>query len=460
VQRLNNLPRRLPIRLKLTLLFTFVMGVLLTALSGFLYLHFRSDLDYNINESLRGRAQEIVSLVRGVDIEQDHSDYDPLPGRGEDFVQILDRSGRVLAASAGFEHPALLTHREISQAAGRSLLLQRQQSSRLFSMPINHGSAIVVAGVLLAERDAALDKLDNALVTGGPVALLLASIAAYGLAAAALRPVESMRQRAATISSGEIGARLPLPESIDEIHRLGSTLNEMLDRLHDGLERERAFVANASHELRMPLTVLKAELEVALRENGDTHQLRLALASAAEEADRIIRLAEDLLVLARAEQGQLPIQLRTVTLRDLLWTLGERLRPVAEYAVNAPSGSSDGDEVIVEVDLDRLGQALGNLLDNAHRYGDGAIHFDVTADERFLQLHVTDEGPGFSVDFLPRAFERFSRQDPARSRGGAGLGLAIVRMIAEAHHGGAHAANLSDGGADVWLSIPRTQRGG
>jgi two-component system, OmpR family, sensor kinase len=450
-----NLPRHLPIRLKLTLLFACVMGVLLTALSGFLYLHFRSDLDYNINQSLRGRAQEIVSLVHGVDIEQDHSDYDPLPGRGENFVQIIDGHGHVLAASPGFEHPALLTHREIARAASHSLLLQRHQSSRLFSMPINHGSAIVVAGVLLTERDAALDKLDNALVTGGPIALLLASIAAYGLAAAALRPVESMRRRAATISSGEIGARLPLPESIDEIHRLGSTLNEMLDRLHDGLERERAFVANASHELRMPLTVLKAELEVTLREEGDTDQLRSALASAAEEADRIIRLAEDLLVLARAEQGQLPIQLRRMTLRDLLWTLGEKCKPVAEYAVSAQSRGTDSAEVIVEADLDRVGQALGNLLDNATRYGGGAITFDVVVDEQFVELHLIDEGPGFDTDFLPRAFERFSRQDPARSRGGTGLGLAIVRMIAEAHNGHASAANRPDSGADVWLCLPR-----
>ena len=174
----------------------------------------------------------------------------------------------MLAASPGFDQPALLTGGEIAGAAEHSLLVQRHQQSRLFSMPINRGSAIIVAGVSLAERDAALDKLDDALISGGPLALLLASIAA------ALRPVESMRRRAATISSSEAGARLPLPQSIDEIHRLGSTLNEMLDRLEDGLVRERAFVANASHELRMPLTVLKAELEVTLRENGEASQLR------------------------------------------------------------------------------------------------------------------------------------------------------------------------------------------
>ncbi len=446
--------RRLPIRLKLTLLFTGVMAVLLAALSVFLYLHFRSDLDYNIDQALRARAQEIASLVRGVDIERDHSAYDPLPGRGENFVQILDRQGRVLAASPGYDRPALLAGGEIAGAAEQPLLTQRHQQSRLFSMPINHGSAIVVAGVSLAERDAALDKLDDALVTGVPLALLLASIAAYGLAATALRPVESMRRRAATISSSDTTTRLPLPESVDEIHRLGSTLNEMLDRLQDGLERERAFLANASHELRMPLTVLKAELEVTLREDGDTDQLRLALSSAVEETDRIIRLAEDLLVLARVEQGQLPIQRRELPAHELLEALAARSTATVERAGRLLVIDAGSNGAAVYADLDRVQQAAGNLIDNALRYGQGTITLSARPAGACVELHVTDQGPGFAAEFLPSAFERFSRADPARSRGGAGLGLAIVKTIAQAHHGDAHAGNMPEGGADVWLSLP------
>jgi signal transduction histidine kinase len=452
VSRLN-IERRLPIRLKLTLLCTGVMAVLLAALSGFLYLRFRSDLDYNIDQSLRARAAEIASLVAKGDVEQQQAP-ETLPGRGATFVQILDLKGSVVDASAGYSTPPLLRDREVDQAAAQPLLLQRGQSLRLYAIPVNHGSSIVVAGVSLAQRNAAFDKLEDTLLTGGPLALLLAAILAYGLAAAALRPVESMRRRAASISVSEPDARLPLPSSVDEIHLLGATLNEMLDRLQDGLQRERTFLANASHELRTPLAVLKAELEVTLREHGTVAQLRGALASAAEETDRIIGLAEDLLVLARAEQGQLPIQLRQVTLGELLWKLSEKLEPIAEHAGRSLQTDNQEPKLIVEADLDRLGQALGNLLDNALRYGRGTVSLSAVARGRFLELHLIDHGPGFDAEFLPRAFERFSRQDPARSRGGAGLGLSIVRVIAQAHGGNAYARNPPQGGADVWLTIP------
>src|ERR1700733_12317535 len=137
-----------------------------------------------------------------------------------------------------------------------------------------------------------------------------------------------MRRRAATISTDEISTRLPLPESDDEIRRLGTTLNAMLDRLEDGLLHERMFVANASHELRMPLAVLKAELEVSLRERGDTTALREAMGSAVEETDRIVKLAEDLLLLARAHDGTLPLHPLSVGVGELVSELGERFAPI------------------------------------------------------------------------------------------------------------------------------------
>jgi two-component system OmpR family sensor kinase len=450
--------RRLPIRWRLTLMFTGVMAVLLAGLIAFLYFHFRSDLDYNIDGSLRARAQEVASLVRNENAADTRGALGTLPTREDSFVQILDPAGQVLGANAGFAATPLLSVAEARAAARSPQLLQRGNRSRLYALPVRGGHRIVVAGVSLAERDAALDKLDASLVISVPVALLLASLAAYLFAAAALAPVERMRRRAATISTDEISTRLPLPQSQDEIRRLGETLNAMLDRLQDGLIHERLFIANASHELRMPLAVLKAELEVSLREHGGEPHLRASMASAVEETDRIIKLAEDLLLLARAQDGTLPVDPQDLPVEEVLADLGATFCPVVERAGRAFSvdGTAVREGVTVRADPDRLQQAVANLIDNTLRYGDGPVTLSARVADNSVEIHVADRGPGFADEFVSRAFDRFSRADPARSRGGVGLGLAIVRMIAETHGGAAGAGNLRTGGADVWLRLPAT----
>jgi signal transduction histidine kinase len=359
----------MPIRWRLTLTFAAVMAVLLAALIVFLYHHFRSDLDYNIDQSLRARAQDVAGLVRQEDAADTSGGLRQLPNSPDNVVQVLDQSGRVLGAAGVLSQPALVGPHELPTAQDGAKVIQRGKSLRLYLLPLPNEHKVVVAGVSLAERDAALDKLDNALLIGVPPALLLATLAAYGLAAAALRPVERMRQRAATISTDEISTRLPLPESHDEIRRLGDTLNEMLDRLEEGLNHERMFIANASHELRMPLAVLKAELEVSLRERGGEAALRDAMGSAAEETDRIIKLAEDLLLLARAEDGTLPIDAHDLAVEELLAEFGARFSPVFERAgrpleidvEQVPPGTA------VRADPDRIEQAVANLIDNTLR---------------------------------------------------------------------------------------------
>jgi two-component system, OmpR family, sensor kinase len=451
--------RRLPIRWRLTFVFAGVMAVLLAGLIAFVYFHFRSDLDYNIDGSLRARAQEVASLVRNENAADTRGALGTIrsgPAQLDNFVQVLDDAGRVLGASAGHAGPALLSGAEIHSARRSAHLIERGNRYRLYALPVQGGSRIVVAGVSLATRDAALDKLDRSLWIGVPPALVLASIAAYFLAAAALAPVERMRARAATISTDGISTRLPLPEANDEIQALGRTLNEMLDRLEQGLAHERQFVANASHELRMPLAVLKAELEVALRERGSEQQLRAAMGSAIEETDRIVKLAEDLLLLARAQDGTLPLASVLMPVAELVAEFGERFDPVV---------SSAGRELLVDVgrlpaetwiraDPDRIRQAISNLIDNSLRYGDGPVTLSAEIVAGYVELHVSDRGRGFGEEFAARAFHRFSRADLARGRGGVGLGRTIVRTIAQAHGGDAGVADLPGGGADVWIAIP------
>jgi two-component system OmpR family sensor kinase len=447
--------KRLPIRWRITFVFAGVMAVLLAGLIAFVYFHFRSDLDYNIDGSLNARAQEVASLVRNENAADTRGALGTIPDQGENFVQVLDDAGRVLGASPGHANPPLLTGAELRAAERSPQLIGRGNRYRLYAMPVQGGERVVVAGVSLATRDAALDKLDDSLWIGVPPALVLASIAAYFLAAAALAPVERMRARAALISTDEISTRLPLPEANDEIRALGRTLNAMLDRLQEGLNHERQFVANASHELRMPLAVLKAELEVALREHDGERPLRVAMSSAIEETDRIVKLAEDLLLLARVHDGTLPLAPERLVVAELLDELGERFTPIVagsgrELVVERllPAGVS------VQADPDRILQAISNLVDNSLRYGDGPVTVSARAAGGLIELHVSDRGRGFGEDLAGRAFDRFSRADLARGRGGVGLGLTIVRSIAQAHGGDAGACDLPQGGADVWIALP------
>ena len=309
---------------------------------------------------------------------------------------------------------------------------------------------VVVAAASLDDRDGALGDLVGQLLIFGPAALLLASLLGYGLATAALRPVEAMREEAATISGAEPGRRLSIGRANDELGRLGVTLNDMLERLDAALEHERSFIADASHELRTPLALLKAELELSLRRPRSAEELEEALRSAATETDRLIQLAEHLLVLARSDQGPLTLRREPIVAESLAAEVAERFaaggRPIE---VDVPAGLGlSGDRV-------RLEQALGDLVANALEHGSGTVRITGAEEDGRVELHVLDEGAGFTPAFLPRAFERFTRADEARSGGGSGLGLAIVDAIARGHGGSAHAANRPEGGADVWLSLPR-----
>src|ERR671939_456171 len=280
------------------------------------------------------------------------------------------------------------------------------------------------------------------------VAAAFAAAMAIVLAGAGLRAVETMRRRAAEISADRPGERLPLPGTRDELDRLGATLNEMLARLEAAIERERDFVAEAGHELRTPLALLRAELDFALHHAESEEELRVALREASAETDRLVQLAGDLLLIASSDRGKLPLREEPVSARELLESVDNRFAWRAEESgrvleVDAPAGLRlTGDRL-------RLEQALGNLVENALRHGQGAVRLEARPVDGRVELHVRDEGVGLPTEFLPRAFQRFSRLDESRATGGAGLGLAIVDAIAEAHGGSARAD-----GADVWISVP------
>ena len=451
---------RLPIRVRLTLVFAVVMTVVLAALGAFLYLRLGSTLDERVNERLQARSDALASAAAGGATRVEDLRF---VGDEDGLAQVIDSDGSITAA---FGYPArsqLLTDDELGRARGARIVIERivegsdgdLAPARLVAEPVAGDSGrVILVGESLEDRDDALDALRTQLLIALPLALLVSSGIGYLVAAAALRPMEAMRRRAGEISSSTSSRRLPLPAAHDEVHRLGETLNEMLERLDAGLERERRFAADASHELRTPLALLKAELELALRQPRSAGELEEALRSASVETDRLVQLAEDLLLVSRADQGRLPIRREELDVDELLSSAAGRFqRRAADEGRPIQAQTADG--LVLPGDSARLGQALANLVDNALRYGAGTVELAARDRDGTVELHVTDEGAGFDAEFLPHAFERFSRHDEARGRGGTGLGLAIVDAIARGHGGSAHAANRGGGGADVWLSLPK-----
>jgi heavy metal sensor kinase len=453
---------RLGLRLKVTLAFAVAMALLLGALGLFVYLSFQGSLDHSLNQGLRSRAEDVRALVMQADSGLQQAGQTSLATPGERFAQILTSSGRVLDGTSSLPRRAILTPAELNRAVAAPTLVGSagipgaSGNSRLLAIPVQAQGQrlVVVVGTSLHQRDSALAELRTLLVLGGPVALALACLLGYGVAALALRSVESMRRRALRVSLVDPGQRLPVPPGNDELSRLARTLNEMLARDEAAFARERAFVADASHELRSPLAILRAELDVALMGESSREELRVAVASAAEETDRLSTLAEDLLLLAQADEGTLPIKREPLDLDALLERLRERFAQQAREAGAAIEIAVVPDRLRVGADPRRLEQALANLLDNALRHGAHTVLLRAERRGAQLELHVSDDGPGLPPAFLEIAFERFTRTDGSRTSPGAGLGLSIVRSIARAHGGEAHIANGATGGADLWISIP------
>jgi two-component system OmpR family sensor kinase len=453
---------RLPIRVKVTLAFAGAMAVLLALMGIALYQLFAAQLDDTVNQGLRSRAGDVSALIQRGDTGLAAPGRSVLVERGESFAQILAADGTVLDGSPKLQAKSLLTAGQVRRAVQvPSIIIERPnpfepgEPARLLATPVNLGGQrlLVVVGAGIDDRNSQLATLALVLAIGGPIALLFASLAGYGVASAALRPVDAMRRKADEITEADPGGRLPVGAADDEIARLGVTLNGMLARLEQAMERERAFVADASHELRTPLAILKTEIELALRGDRPPAELRQALQSAAVETDRLSELADALLVIARAHGGRLRLATAEVNSERLFAEVELRFQARARLA--GRDVVACGSHQRFTADPRRIELALDNLVDNALQHGTGTVRLSAEGRDGVVELHVRDEGPGFPPQFLSDAFERFTRADRARGRGGAGLGLSIVQVIARAHGGEARAINQADGGADIVIELPR-----
>jgi two-component system, OmpR family, sensor kinase len=457
---------RLPIRLRLTLVFTLCMAALLTVTGSFVYLRLGAELLRSTDAALLAQAQTVAAGLGQQGMTFSPPNSAPTGDLGT-FTQVLGPGGGVLEASSARAEraalPASALHSIRRPAYFNVTVRAIEGTARIVVVPQENpgqGRQWVVVGTSMENRQGALSALLVLLLIGGPVTLVLAAAAGWAVAGAALRPVERMRQEADAISVSDKGRRLPIPASRDEITRLGTTLNAMIGRLEAAFERERRFVADASHELRTPLAILKAELDLATSRRRTKPELLAAVRSAAEEADRLIELAETLLVYSRVEGDRMPLRRQPTELDELLQEACSSLATRA--ATTGVAVHIDPHKVTASVDQVRMRQAVVNMMTNAlaHTPRGGEVRVSAALEGDTVRLAICDTGPGFDPGVLSRAFEPFAT-GPARHGGnghpagqGAGLGLAIVRAIAEAHGGHATAENPPDGGARVTVCLP------
>jgi two-component system, OmpR family, sensor kinase len=449
-----------PIRLRVALVFALALAIAF-ALGGWLFV---SQLSAAMLRSTDSALAARLSQV-GRDPEGETTPIAAVtpgaPAPGEYIVQVVNAAGRVRRGSPHAGQALLLTKAELARARRGDITLTRAidgQATRILAAPLGEQDGWVgIAGVSLAASDGTLRQVTGGLLIGGTAFVIAAGIGAYWLARAALAPVERLRREAAALSEDDTGATLRVPRTHDEIAALAGTMNDLLLRLRRALARQRAFVADASHELRTPFAVLHGELELAGRPGRSKEELSAAVASAAEEASRLTRITDDLLLLAKGDENKLGLHLERTDITSLLARSADRAHARAESAkvtfrIEAAAG------LTAVVDAGRIRQAVDNLVDNALRFAPPASQVAIRAEIAggSLVIEVSDSGPGFPADFLPHAFGRFRRPDQgrARSAGGAGLGLAIVHAIAVAHGGRTVAANRPEGGAMIRLEIP------
>ena len=453
------------IRLRLAVVFT-VAAAILFALGGWLFVTaLSSSLLSTIDAQLAARLSTADRYVAG------NAGARPVTGNpapGEYIVQVISPAGRVIGGSADAGTTPALPAAQLARARRQPLTLtvaDEDERERIMAAPLRgHPGWVGLAAVDLEAFDATVGDATRNLLIAGLVFAGAAGLGSYGLARAALSPVERMRREVAALSERDQAPGVRVPRTRDEIAALARTMNQLLDRLHLALARQRALVADASHELRTPFAVLRGELELAGRPGRSREELEGAVARAGEEAARLARITEQLLFLARADEDMVSPRRRPTDIGKLLAGSARQAAGRAREAglscdVQAPAG------LVADLDPDRIREAVDNLVDNALRFAPAGTSIELAARAAGgdLTVRVTDRGPGFPAEFLPHAFERFRRPDSGRARsdGGAGLGLAIVGAIAHAHGGRATASNLPGGGAVVTLELPGAiDRGG
>jgi heavy metal sensor kinase len=435
----------LPIRARLTAWYALFLIATLGSVGAFLVIELQSDLRSTIDRELRTGSGAITQnyQVDGL-VGFRETSAAALRRSGSDS-QVLSASGRVIASYGELAHAPMISRRNATLAlTGRLALIDAElgaakQPFRLMATPVaGRGSPqLVVVAAPLQGVDEAEDRILNLLLIAGPVAIAVAGIGAWWLLRRALDPVERMRRKAEEIGFDQLHERVTVPRAKDEIGQLAATLNAMLDRLEAGVRANRQLIADASHELRTPLAAMRVELDVSLRDGRRTAAEREVLESVREDVDRMSRTVDNLITLARAEEGRLDLVNDEVDLDQALDAAARPLHALAQ--AKQVRLRTTGEPCRTRGDEQRLQHALANLIENAIKFTPPGGEVTLSSWQRGEEVGVTvaDTGPGIPPHARAHVFDRFYRVDRSRSResGGSGLGLAICREIASAHGG-------------------------
>lgn len=457
--------------------YTCVFVVLLLFADITLYTLLQSSLLANLDTILQNRAQQVadsVSYTGGMLTFQDgiNVDNNAVDQQGnvqdvnlQSLERILTATGQTFRVSPDF-HKLLPPPASVAQPLHGSnwqgnVSTTDGQEVRLFSMALTEDSttfAVVQVGEPLAQLNATLRSVATELLLIVPLLLLLSAIGGYGLAARAFTPIESLRRTAERIKAGDWQQRVPIPRARDEVQRLALTLNEMILAMDQALTQQRRFVANASHELRTPVAVIRSISDLALLQEPLTEEVATALQSINGEADRLSHLISDLLALARADEGQIQLEREPLRFDLLVGAVIANAEPLAaERGITLQIKGLE--PVTLQGDEARLIQVIMNLLDNAITYTNpsGQVTMTLKGDQDHAFFVISDTGIGIAAEHLPYIFERFYRVDPARVHtegNSSGLGLAIVDWIVRAHGGSVTVKSKPGQGSTFILALP------
>jgi two-component system heavy metal sensor histidine kinase CusS len=452
--------RHMSIRLRLTLWYGVVLSVILVGFSASVYVLMRHHL---LALTDAGLAEELTELADDVERISSPSKLGPRYAQHEGYeLQVSTPDGRVLfhgdrleterlpVASAGLSPGRTVSSTLVIRSLGRMRL-----GGRLISGP--EGPLVIQAATSLEPFDEALRELLAVLLLTGATAVACSLGIGYLLARNALAPVDRMVSEAAEITATRLDRRLEITCAGDELGRLGRTLNDMIERLESSFSRVRQFTADAAHELRTPLAVIRSSAEVALRGPRSPEQDRRVLEEMVDEAERLGRIVAQLLALCREDHGPITANDSVIRLDELAQEVAE-LMQIAAVEKGVTLNAGELSPACVQGDADRLRQLLINVLDNAIKYtpSGGSVTIKGTTAPGRVVIEVIDTGAGIPAEHLQDVFERFYRVDASRSRGidGTGLGLALCRSIALAHQGRIWIASELGRGTRVSLELP------